>query len=253
MNYFTSDALSEIGITHGFFARRGGVSEGLYGTLNCGPGSKDDRERVIENRRRVVAALGRPDTPLLTCSQVHGAEVVMVNTPWEMDQAPQADGMVTNQKGVVLGILTADCVPVLLADAQAGVIGAAHAGWKGAHRGIIGATVAAMRALGATAENIIAAIGPAIAQNSYEVGDDLRDVLLLESLGNASYFTPNQTGRWQFDLKSYVVAKLADAEVSRINLLALDTFCDKDAFFSYRRTTKAGEPDYGRQVSVIAL
>ena len=254
MQFFTSDALKETGITHGFFTRQGGVSEGLYASLNCGPGSGDDKTRVRENRRRVTEALGAPDAPLLTCYQVHGKEVMTVVSPWEMGEgAPQADGMVTNRPGLALGILTADCVPVLLADPKARIVGAAHAGWKGAHRGILGATVEAMRALGSKQENIIAAIGPAIAQDSYEVGDDLRDVLLEETRDNAMYFAQNDNARWQFDLKSYAVAKLASAGVQRINLLAMDTFSGKDTFFSYRRTTKAGEPDYGRHLSAIML
>lgn len=252
--FYTSDALKEAGITHGFFTRRGGMSEGLYAALNCGPGSGDDKAHVRENRRRIAQALGAPDAPLLTCYQVHGREVVNVTTSWEMGEgAPQADGMVTNKPGMVLGILTADCVPVLFADAQARVIGAAHAGWKGAHRGILGATVQSMEALGAKREHMIAVVGPAIAQDSYEVGDDLRDALLEETTDNAAYFVPNENARWQFDLKSYAVAKLAAAGVERINLLAMDTFSDKDTFFSYRRTTKAGEPDYGRHLSAIML
>ncbi len=253
MEFFTSDALQEAGITHGFFTREGGVSEGLYASLNCGPGSRDDRAKVEENRRRVAMALGYENKHLLTCHQVHGAHAVTVEAPWEMGSGPEADAMVTHMPGIVLGILTADCVPVLFADAQARVIGAAHAGWKGAHRGILGATVEAMQALGARPERIAAAVGPAIAQDSYEVGDDLRETLLAEAKGNAVYFIPNANARWQFDLKSYVVGKLGASGVETINLLALDTFSDKDAFFSYRRTTKAGEPDYGRHISAIAL
>lgn len=253
MIFHTSDLLSHAHITHGFFTRQGGVSEGLYGSLNCGPGSGDERANVLENRRRVAASLGAPDAPLLSCYQVHGAEVMTVREPWEVGDAPQADGMVTDRPGVILGILTADCGPVLFADPEAGVIGAAHAGWKGAHRGILAATVEAMLALGAKRENIIAAIGSAIAQSSYEVGEDVRGALLEETADNARFFLPNAEGRWQFDLKSYTVAKLAASGVEHINLLAKDTFSEKDAFFSYRRTTHAGEPDYGRQVSAIML
>jgi len=253
MEFFSSESLKDAGVVHGFFTRRGGVSEGIYATLNCGSGSKDVREHVGENRRRVAAALGAPDAPVLTCHQVHGAEVVTVEAPWEMGEGPQADGMVTDRPGTILGILTADCVPVLFADRQAGVIGAAHAGWKGAHRGILGATVEAMRALQAKPENILAAIGPSIAQDSYEVGDDLRGVLLEEAGTNVQYFLPNASGRWQFDLKSYVAGKLSAAGIERINLLAMDTFSRKNDFFSYRRTTKLGEPDYGRHISAIML
>lgn len=251
--FFTSDALADHGVTHGFFTRQGGVSAGLYAALNCGPGSRDNAADVVENRRRVCAALGHADTPLLTCYQVHGAEVVEVRAPWPHGQPPQADGMVTDTPGLVLGVLTADCAPVLFADPQAGVIGAAHAGWKGAHRGVLGATVRAMCALGAQSGRMVAAIGPAIAQGSYEVGDDVRGALLETSQDNAVYFVPNAAGRWQFDLPSYVAGRLAEAGVGTINLLAKDTFSGKDTFFSYRRTTKAGEPDYGRHISAIAI
>lgn len=253
MRFFTSDALSGADITHGFFTKQGGVSKGIYASLNCGPGSKDERANVLENRRRVAEALGAVEAPLVTCYQVHGAEAVTVREPWAQEDAPQADGMVTDRPGIVLGILTADCAPVLFADKEAGIIGAAHAGWKGAHRGIVASTVEAMLAIGAKRERILAAIGPCIAQDSYEVGDDLRDALLAESAANAQFFLPNDAGRWQFSLAAYVSGKLASAGVERINLLAKDTFSGKDAFFSYRRTTKAGEPDYGRHISAIML
>ncbi len=249
--YYTSDILSHAGVTHGFFTRQGGVSAGVYASLNCGPGSQDAREHVVENRRCVLTALGASESSLLTCYQVHGAAVVTVERAWETGQAPQADGMVTTLKDMALGILTADCAPVLLADAQAGVIGAAHAGWKGAHRGILAATVEAMCALGAKPEAIAAAVGPCISQPSYEVGEDLRTALLEENGANQRFFVANPTGRWQFDLPSYVMEKLAACGVKQINLLAKDTFSRKDEFFSYRRTTKASEPDYGRHISVI--
>lgn len=249
--YHTSDLLVQQQVTHGFFSRQGGVSAGLYATLNCGPGSQDAREHVVENRRRVLTALAAPEATLLTCYQVHGAEVVTVEKPWEIGHAPQADGMVTTQKYLALGILTADCAPVLFADTQAGVIGAAHAGWKGAHRGILAATVEAMCALGAQRETILAAVGPCIAQPSYEVGEELRTALIEEDRTHMRFFVLNAAGRWQFDLPSYVIEKLAACGVTQINLLAKDTFSRKDEFFSYRRTTKASEPDYGRHISVI--
>lgn len=251
--FHTGDFLADAHVTHGFFTCHGGVSSGLYGTLNCGPGSGDDRANVHENRRRVAAALGVPETPLLSCRQIHGAEVVTVCQPWEMGEAPQADGLVTDMPGIILGVLTADCVPVLFADPEARVIGAAHAGWKGAHRGILEATLEAMLTLGAKRERLIAALGPAIAQSSYEVGKDLRDTLLDETEENARFFLPNAAGRWLFDLKSYAAAKLARDGVKHINVLANDTYSEKEAFFSYRRATKAGESDYGRQVSAIVL
>ncbi len=251
--FHTSDLLTIAGVQHGFFTRRGGASDGIYASLNCGPGSNDLREKVMENRRRVAALLSEEYTPLLTCYQVHGAEVVTVHEPWEMEAAPKADAMVTTAPGIMLGILTADCVPVLFADSQAGVIGAAHAGWKGARAGVLKATVDAMQKQGAKADRLIAAVGPSIAQASYEVGDDLCDVVLQEHEHNACYFAANEQGRWQFDLKAYVVQKLAESGIGQINLLAKDTFLEEDAFFSYRRTTKRGETDYGRQISAIML
>jgi len=242
------------GLAHGFFGRGGGVSTGLYASLNCGPGSKDDPAAVAENRARAMAALGLPADRLTTGWQVHGAEVAVVTEPVAVDRRPKVDGLVTNRPGLALGILTADCVPVLLADREAGVIGALHAGWKGALAGIVAATVEAMQRLGARRERIAAAIGPAIRQDSYEVGLDLMRTFNEADPTNIRFFAPSMRARhFQFDLPGYVAARLALAGVERVEDTSADTRDDPARFFSYRRTTLAGEPDYGRQLSVIAL
>lgn len=246
-------AASLAGTPHGFFTRRGGVSGGLYASLNCGPGSADDQAAVQENRRRIASALGAGNG-LVSLYQVHGREVVTVGEDYDISgPRPKADGMVTAQHGIALGILTADCAPVLLADAEAGVIGACHAGWRGALAGVTDATIEAMERLGAIRERIRAAIGPLIRQPSYEVSDSFRDGFVDAASGNAAFFTPGRRdGHWQFDLPGYLMLRLRQAGVSAEDL-ALDTCADPVRFFSYRRTTLAGEPDYGRQVSAIVL
>lgn len=239
-------------IDHGFFGRPGGVSQGVYAGLNCGPGSGDAADAVRENRRRAMAALG--DAALVTCYQVHSATAVTVTAAWPAGEAPHADAMATAVPGLALGILTADCAPVLLADAAAGVIGAAHAGWKGALGGVTDSVIAAMEALGASRSRIAAAVGPCIAQVSYEVDDAFRDRFVTADGDNAAFFaTGAREGRFHFDLEAYVVERLARANVSDIAALHADTYADANAFFSFRRATHRGESDYGRDLSAIVL
>jgi hypothetical protein len=241
-------------IAHGFFGRKGGVSSGIYASLNCGPGSCDDRPLVIENRRRARAALNPHDCRLLTLHQVHGAETVIVDALWEIGQSPRADAMATNSATMALGILTADCAPVLLADAQAHVVGAAHAGWKGALAGVVESAIAAMERLGARRKRIAAAIGPCISQRAYEVGNELRDAVLADETAHASLFIPSdREAHWRFDLPAYVRAKLEISGVGNIWDSGVCTYGQEAAFFSFRRATHRGESDYGRQLSAIVL
>jgi polyphenol oxidase len=241
-------------IRHGFFTRRGGVSHGLYASLNCGPGSGDDMEHVRENRARVAASLHVPAYALVTAHQIHSPTAVTVTKPWQQGDAPQADALVTATPGIALGVLTADCVPVLFAAKGKHVIGAAHAGWKGAIGGVLEATLAAMQQLGANPADVVASIGPAISQSSYEVGDEFHDRFAQESPENARFFVPStKPGHQLFDLTGYVRMRLARAGVGTINLLAQDTRMQEDVFFSFRRATLAGEPVYGRQISAITL
>jgi polyphenol oxidase len=251
----TLSALNEfVRVRHGFFTREGGVSEGLYASLNCGPGSSDAPEAVRENRRRVMAMMDLPEEALLTLYQTHSAEVITVREPWDMAGAPKADGMVTDRPGLALGILTADCAPVLLADGKAGIIGAAHAGWKGALGGVLEATVAAMEALGAKRPKIVAAIGPCIGHRNYEVGPEFPAPFLAEDAVNADYFAPApRAGHFLFDLPGYISRKLARVGVHEVTRVPADTLRDETRFFSYRRATLRGEADYGRQLSVIML
>lgn len=242
------------GVRHGFFTRNGGVSGGLYASLNCGLASGDLPEAVATNRVRVMRHLDLPPSSLLTLRQVHGNRVITVARPWETAEPPEADGLVTTTPGLALGILSADCAPVLLADAAAGVIGACHAGWKGARAGIVAATVAAMVARGARPERLIAAVGPCIAQRSYEVGADFAAAFLAESSQHARLFAPaGRPGHALFDLRAYVAWTLEQAGVSAISCCPNDTFAEEERFFSYRRATVRQEPDYGRGISVIVL
>ena len=241
-------------LAHAFFGRTGGVSGGIYSSLNCGPGSGDDRADVVENRRRAVQTFASDGAKLVTLYQVHGCGTVTVSEPWVLGQAPKADAMATNVPGTVLGILTADCAPVLLADAEAQVIGAAHAGWKGALAGVIESAVAAMEPLGARRHCIAAAVGPCISQASYEVGDELRTALENARSDNVRFFVPgNRPAHWQFDLGGFVAAQLRRAGIERVFAVDGCTYRDEAAFFSYRRATHRGEPDYGRQLSAIML
>jgi len=251
----TIGQLNELpGVRHGFFGRAGGVSEGLYATLNCGFGSGDEPAHVAENRARALRRIELPETALVTVYQVHSPDVVVVERPWARGEAPRADAMVTSVPGLALGILTADCAPVLLADAKVRVIGAAHAGWRGAVAGVIESTIAAMTRLGADPERIVAGVGPTIGQRSYEVGPEFAAPFLAQSARNADLFCPAQRpGHAMFDLKGYVARRLVTAGLRRVQVLPCDTCAEADRFFSYRRACQHGEPDYGRNLSAIAL
>jgi YfiH family protein len=238
-------------IPHGFLGRQGGVSQGVVAGLNVGLGSGDDREAIAENRRRAVAAV-LPGARLVTVHQIHSNTIVEAGD-WPDDKRPFADGLVTDRPGVLLGILTADCAPVLFADAEAGVVGAAHAGWRGAVAGVNEATVAAMEKLGARRERIAAAIGPAIAARNYEVDAGFKTLLVGYFPDNERFFADGPAGKPHFDLEAYLTFRLAAVGVKTVEALGLDTYALPDRYFSYRRATHAGEPDYGRQVSLIAV
>jgi hypothetical protein len=246
--------LALTGIRHGFFTRAGGVSGGLYASLNGGVGSRDSTDHVAENRARMAAALGVEPRRFLTAHQIHSPHVVVAETPWTADARPHADGIVTRMRALAIGVTTADCGPVLLADPQAGVIGAAHAGWRGALGGIIEATVAAMERLGAERSQIRTAIGPMIRQANYEVGPDLIARFAAEDRASNRFFAPaSRDGHALFDLSGYVAARLARAGIVHVADLGLCTYADPERFFSYRRTTHRAEADYGRHVNAIAL
>ncbi|WP_076073217.1 peptidoglycan editing factor PgeF [Sphingomonas montana] len=240
------------GIRHGFLGRSGGVSTGILAGLNVGLGSGDDPAAIAENRRRAVAAVA-PDTRLVTLYQVHSADAVTVTAACPDDARPQADALVTDRPGLLLGILTADCVPVLFADPAAGIVGAAHAGWKGALGGVTDATLAAMEALGADRTRIVAAIGPCIARASYEVDAAFRLRFEQADPENERFFREGRRdAHHQFDIEAYVTHRLATAGVTRIDALGLDTYALANRFYSYRRATHRAEPGYGRQISLIA-
>lgn len=246
----TTQALK--GLPHGFLGRRGGVSTGFYAGLNVGLGSDDDTAAILENRRRAVEAV-RFGAQLVTLHQVHSADAVAATAPWPDQARPHADALVTDRPGLLLGVLTADCTPVLLADAQAGVVGAVHAGWKGALSGVTDSAIAAMEKLGASRDRIVAAIGPVIARVSYEVDDGFARRFESVDPANERFFSPGREGHQQFDLEAYVAARLAAAGIGRVELLGLDTYSDPERFFSFRRATHRGEPGYGRQISLIGL
>ncbi len=242
------------GIRHGFFTRDGGVSDGLYASKNCGFGSDDARENVARNRARCMAELAARAPALVTVHQTHSATAVAATVPWEPDGAPRADALVTDRPGIALGILTADCAPVLLVDPRGGVIGAAHAGWRGALDGVIEATVAAMQALGAEPGRLVCGIGPRIGRRSYEVGPEFRDRFLAADPENDFFFSPApRDGRLLFDLVTYVARRLVALGVAEVVLAPNDTFVEEQRFFSYRRACLRGEPDYGRCLSAIVI
>jgi YfiH family protein len=256
--FATVTALESPAIAHGFFGRQGGVSEGVYASLNAGPGSQDKAESVAENRARIATALGFAPEKLLTLYQIHSAIVQVVDKPLAdmrqpQPERPQADAMVTKTPGLLLGILTADCTPILFADAKNGVVGAAHAGWKGAHANIMCETVKAMESLGARRENIHAAIGPCIHQPSYEVDATFRQTFLALADANEAFFLAGKEGRWQFDLPGYVAHLLKAEGIAGVHNLGHDTYTREAEYFSYRRTTHRKEPDYGRNLSVIGI
>jgi hypothetical protein len=251
----TSDSLSTLpGIRHGFFTREGGVSEGLYASLNCGLASGDDLDCVAENRTRALAHLGLAADRLATVFQVHSNRAALAEAPWPAEERPKVDALVTKTTGLAIGILTADCVPVLFADRKAGVVAAAHAGWRGALDGVLEATLAAMQRLGAREESTLAAVGPAIEQPSYEVGPEFPAPFLEQDPANGDFFqAAPRDGHFLFDLKGYIARRLARAGIAQVESLTADTCGDPTRFFSYRRACLHGEPAYGRLLSAISL
>jgi polyphenol oxidase len=242
------------GIRHAFFTREGGVSDGLYSSLNGGVGSDDRPESVAENRARMAAALSVDPGQLITAYQVHSPDVVVAEGGWSESDRPRADGIVTRVPGLAIGITTADCGPVLFADAQARVVGVAHAGWRGALAGVLEATLARMEEIGAERARIVAAMGPMIRQPNYEVGADLMQKFYASDPGCARFFAPSaRAGHAQFDLAGYIASRLAHAGVAQIEDLELCTYADPARFFSFRRATHRAEPDYGRHINAIAL
>ncbi len=251
----TIDPLDDLsGIRHAFFTRTGGVSKALYGSLNCGFGSRDARENVTQNRALAMARIDLDAGRLVTAFQVHSDRVAVVEAPWSRGEASEVDALVTGEPGVALGILTADCVPVLLADAEARVVGAAHAGWQGALGGVLEAVVGAMVKLGAQPGRLVAGIGPAIGPSSYEVGPEFPGPFLAAHAGDGEFFRPAaRDGHFLFDLKGYVAARLGRCGGVRVETLPNDTCAEEADFFSYRRACLRGESDYGRGLSAIYL
>ena len=241
-------------IRHAFFTRSGGVSQGVYESLNGGVGSNDAPAKVAENRARMAAALGVAPDRLLTPYQVHSPDVVVAEGPWHHETRPRADAVVTRTPGLAIGVSTADCGPLLFADADAGVIGAAHAGWRGAFGGVIEATLAAMQNLGAEPKRTLVALGPTIGQPNYEVGPEFVERFLQADADNARFFTPSdRAGHAMFDLPGYIAARVQSAGVASFEDLGLCTYAGPDRFYSYRRKTRLGETDYGRHINAIAL
>jgi polyphenol oxidase len=251
----TLGVLSDLpGIRHGFMTRKGGVSEGIYDSLNCGLGSDDEPARVLENRRRVLQMAGIPAKTLMTAYQVHSPDVLVVEEEWREGPRPKVDALVTTRKNIAIAASSADCVPILFADPDARVVAAAHAGWRGAIGGVLQATVKQMCALGAKPERIRAGVGPCIGPASYEVGPEFPAPFLTQNPANARFFRPAQrAGHHMFDLESYVAAELAAMKLGAIEVAHRDTCVEEDIFFSYRRSCLRKEPDYGRHVSVIGL
>jgi hypothetical protein len=247
-------ALSSRGVRHGFFTREGGYSQGIFASLNCGLGSGDDLANVRRNRAIVSDALGVAADRLVTVHQHHSSDVIHVTEPWMPEARPKADAMVTRERGLAIGVLTADCGPLLFADPEAGVAGAAHAGWKGALNGIASRTLAAMESLGAARQNIIAVVGPTISQAAYEVGPEFPAHFTDADPANKKFFRPSgRANHAMFDLPGYLAEQLGKLGVGSVVNLGICTFADEQRFFSYRRTTHRREHDYGRQISAIAL
>jgi YfiH family protein len=251
----TLGVLSDLpGIRHGFMTRAGGVSEGIYDSLNCGLGSDDEQARVLENRQRVLEMAGIPAKTLLTAYQVHSPDVLVVEEEWREGPRPKVDALVTTRKNIAIAASSADCVPILFADPDARVVAAAHAGWRGAVGGVLQATVKQMCTLGARPERIRAGVGPCIGPASYEVGPEFPAPFLAQNPANARFFRPaRRPGHHMFDLESYVAAELAAMKLAAIEVAHRDTCAEADVFFSYRRSVLKKEPDYGRHVSVIGL
>jgi polyphenol oxidase len=250
---FAAPALAQLaGVKHGFFGREGGVSQGIYGSLNAGPGSRDDPEHVAENRARIAQALGVEPSHLLSLHQIHSATAVRVEKPWSGER-PQADALVTTTPGLALTALSADCTPVLFADDQAGVIGAAHAGWKGAVSGVLEACVTEMTRAGAVPSRIVTAIGPCIRQGSYEVGPEFLEAFRKADVDSLPFFRAGEGDRLKFDLPGYCRLRLARAGVTIVDMLPLDTYSEEHALFSHRRSVHQKEGDYGRNCAAIVL
>lgn len=250
-----SDLLKDMdGIRHGFFTRQGGVSKGIYGSLNCGLGSNDRAEDVHENRKSIATKLGIEAGRLVTVRQVHGNNAIEAEAPWPPGSAPEGDAMVTATRGLALGILTADCTPILFADPEARVVGAAHAGWRGAKTGIIESVIDAMERKGARRGRICATIGPTISQDAYEVGADFEAAFTADDDANRAFFaTAKSGGKPHFDLPGYCLARLKRSGLAQIENLGLCTYKNESLLFSYRRSLHRNEPDYGRQISAIVL
>jgi len=252
-DFLLAEPLQLPDVAHGFFTRNGGVSTGAFASLNCSLSGKDNAAAVRENRTRAAAALGLSHGALCGLTQVHGKRVVVAEEAWPEDQRPEADGVVTRRAGLALGIITGDCAPVLFADRKAGVIGGAHAGWRGAVLGVLEETISAMEGLGAARRDIVAVVGPCIHQPSYEVAADLRDAVLARDATDARFFAEGKRAdRWQFDLPGYCAARLGALGVAA-SILAHDTLADEARFFSHRRNTLAGGGPIGHQLSAIAL
>lgn len=252
---FTADSLAILpGIRHGFFTRQGGASRGLYQSLNCGAGSNDDRVSVIENRARVARHLGSPHADVVTLYQIHSATALTVDGPVAREDLPKADALVTRTRGLAIGVLTADCTPVLFADPKAGVVGAAHAGWRGALTGVLESTVAAMETLGAERSRIRTAVGPCISQRAYEVGPEFEQDFLAQDKSFAKFFSRKaKADRPHFDLPGLINHKLQSLHLGAIEMIAHCTYGNESLFYSYRRSQHKKEPDYGRQISAIVV
>lgn len=251
----TADCLADCpAIAHGFFTRQGGVSEGIYAGLNSGFGSKDDPAHVAENRARVARSLGTTAAQLLTCHQIHSADAIVVTEPWSRGDMPRADGLVTAVPGIAVAALAADCAPVLFADPEARVVAAAHAGWKGALGGILESTIATMERIGARRSRIRAVLGPCIGPQSYEVGPEFEATFVTADPDSGRFFhRSRQEDRPRFDLPGFVLSRLAAAGLDTVESATACTYADPERFYSFRRTTHRGEPDYGRQISAIVL
>lgn len=248
-----SAILEHPSVTHGFFTRKGGASQGIYEGLNVGLGSDDDREIVLENRARVAQTMGVPQDKLMMVYQIHSADVVLADKPWHMDERPKCDAMVCSTPGVAIGVMTADCGPVLFCDAENRIVGAAHAGWKGATGGVLENTISAMETLGAERDKISAVLGPTISQKHYEVGPEFVETLIALDKDNSAYFTDSQNAdHAMFDLPTYIINRLKTDGV-KASWSGDCTYDDEEQFFSYRRKTHRGEADYGRQISVIKI
>ncbi|HYD19125.1 MAG TPA: peptidoglycan editing factor PgeF [Patescibacteria group bacterium] len=253
MKFLTTDLEKMKWLSHGFFTRIGGASGGLYDSLNCAFSSKDDGENVRANRAKVAEVIGVEPENVVTLKQVHSNKVITVTQAWTRDKAPEADALVTAEKGLAISVLTADCAPVLFAAKRSRIVGAAHAGWKGALTGVMDETVKAMVALGAKAEDISAAIGPCIGPQSYEVSEGFEKPFLEQEAANEKFFRTGKPGHLIFDLPGYVAHRLQQAGVGAVYDTRQDTLTNESAYFSYRRSCLRGEPDYGRQISAIAI